>query len=317
MIKWFFNRHRLSTFIRERIPLIETGQILTKQGSRFTYSGIHRLKDALFHLEAFEKASKKIYVHEMNDAWFQNFLSFLSQRNIKRNTVHGTINQIKTNLRRACRTYKIPYMVEEFTYSPEVTTQVYNTIAELKALAALKLKGVQRDTRDAYVIQSFTGLRRSDLVMLLQDINQYTVEQDGKKYFRIRTQKTDKVVVIPIANTVMEILESRDWKIKTYSIQSYNKNIKKIAKKAGLAQNIEVFFTRNAKKIREIHPKYALMSSHTARRSFATNAFLAGIPTLKIRQITGHSTEAIFLVYIRADGMDSASTIVNDPFFLT
>lgn len=317
MINWLFNRHRLASFIRERIPNMEQGTLLTKLGQRYSYPGIHRLKSAVSHLEAYEKKTNTVYIHEMDDTWFGGFLAFLCEKNIKRNTVHGTLNQIKTMLRKACRFYKVPYMVEEFCYSPEITTQVYNSISEIKQIAKLELRGVEQDTRDAYIIQCYTGLRRSDLRVLLDDVKQYVAEQDDKKYFKIRTAKTNKIVVIPIANTVLEILERRDWKIPMWSIQSYNKNIKKIAKKAGITQTVEVFFSRNAKKVRELRPKYELMSSHTARRSFATNAYLAGIPTLKIRQITGHTTENVFLIYIRADGMESAVTIVNDPFFLT
>jgi site-specific recombinase XerD len=44
---------------------------------------------------------------------------------------------------------------------------------------------------------------------------------------------------------------------------------------------------------------WELVSSHTARRSFATNLFLSGFPTLSIMQITGHKTEKAFMRYIK------------------
>ncbi len=34
-------------------------------------------------------------------------------------------------------------------------------------------------------------------------------------------------------------------------------------------------------------PKYKLISTHTARRSFATNAYLSGIPAISIMKFTG------------------------------
>jgi integrase len=47
------------------------------------------------------------------------------------------------------------------------------------------------------------------------------------------------------------------------------------------------------------YPKYKLVTSHTARRSFATNAFKQGVPSLAIMQITGHRTETSFMRYIK------------------
>ena len=46
-------------------------------------------------------------------------------------------------------------------------------------------------------------------------------------------------------------------------------------------------------------PKHELISSHTCRRSFATNNYLIGIDTLTIMQVTGHTTEKNFLNYIK------------------
>ncbi|MCD7940142.1 MAG: tyrosine-type recombinase/integrase, partial [Bacteroides intestinalis] len=45
--------------------------------------------------------------------------------------------------------------------------------------------------------------------------------------------------------------------------------------------------------------KYELVTSHTARRSFATNLYLSGFPAISIMQITGHCTEKAFMAYIR------------------
>ena len=45
--------------------------------------------------------------------------------------------------------------------------------------------------------------------------------------------------------------------------------------------------------------KWQLVSSHTGRRSFASNAYSMGIPAVTIMAITGHKTEAAFLKYIK------------------
>ena len=45
--------------------------------------------------------------------------------------------------------------------------------------------------------------------------------------------------------------------------------------------------------------KWELVSTHTARRSFATNYYLKGFPTLTIIAIIGHKTEKSFRKYIK------------------
>ncbi|MEI7585558.1 phage integrase SAM-like domain-containing protein [Runella sp.] len=312
----FQKKKPFAPFIRERIALIEAGQIFTKTGKKYSYAGRHRLVGVLHHLEAYEKIAGIAYAEQMHDQWFQNFLSYLTSLGLKKNTIHSNLNAFKMALRKCCKQFKLPYLVDEFSYGPEITTQIFNSVEEIDAMIALDLAGTALDAiRDAYVIQCYTGLRRGDLKVLLSNPKQFIADQNGKKYFRIVTSKTDTVVVIPVSNKILNILERRDWRFKSYSIQLYNRGIKKVGQLAGLIKPIEIQYTKNGQKTKEIQPKYELMSSHTARRSFATNAFLAGIPTLKIRQITGHTTESSFMVYIRADGMQSAQTIVDDPFF--
>jgi len=39
--------------------------------------------------------------------------------------------------------------------------------------------------------------------------------------------------------------------------------------------------------------------THTGRRSFATNNYLMGVPSITIMAITGHKTETAFLGYLK------------------
>ena len=52
---------------------------------------------------------------------------------------------------------------------------------------------------------------------------------------------------------------------------------------------------------REVKKRYQLISSHSARRSFATINTLRNIPRNKILRATGHSSEGSFVRYICYD----------------
>ena len=59
--------------------------------------------------------------------------------------------------------------------------------------------------------------------------------------------------------------------------------------------------------------KYQCIGFHTARRTFATNLYLKGMPTLAIMSMTGHTTEANFLKYIKVEKEEYAER--NQEFF--
>jgi len=73
--------------------------------------------------------------------------------------------------------------------------------------------------------------------------------------------------------------------------------------------------TKGTTKQTETYTKADLITSHTARRSFATNAYLNDIPSISIMKITGHSTEKAFLTYIKISQEDNANKLLNHPFF--
>ena len=52
--------------------------------------------------------------------------------------------------------------------------------------------------------------------------------------------------------------------------------------------------------------------SHTARRSFATNAYKAGVPLPSIQAITGHSSEAQLRRYLKLDAEEKAVIALKD-----
>ena len=58
--------------------------------------------------------------------------------------------------------------------------------------------------------------------------------------------------------------------------------------------------------------KYQLITTHTARRSFATNMYKRGYSPVHIMSITGHKKESTFLKYIRITNEESVKMISLD-----
>ena len=103
---------------------------------------------------------------------------------------------------------------------------------------------------------------------------------------------------------------------KPISNQKMNNYLKEIARLSGIEGKIIQQITNGGIDSTEIKDKWELVTTHTARRSFATNAYKSGIPSLKIMMITGHTTESSFLRYIKITGEENAISMAGEQFFI-
>ena len=128
--------------------------------------------------------------------------------------------------------------------------------------------------------------------------------------------KTGKLVIIPIHFRVMEILNKYKFDLpRSISNQKMNDYLKIIGHKAGINDPISMSKIEGGIRVTRTSPKHELISTHTARRSGATNMYLAGISTLSIMKITGHKTEKAFMRYIQMTEEDNAIKLMDSPFF--
>lgn len=199
------------------------------------------------------------------------------------------------------KSYNVPKPKAEAVYLNEV---------ELEAISRLPYEvGSQADlVRDIFLIGAYTGLRVSDYINIKLS-NAKTIE--NVNVLHIKQKKTKQDVYIPMRPFLVKLLKKYDFTIPKISVRSINKYLKSIAKDAGIDSEVELVKGAGV----ECGPKYKFISSHTARRSFATNAYLAGVPALAIMKITGHQTQTSFMGYICADSLTNAIHIADHGFF--
>ena len=200
---------------------------------------------------------------------------------------------------------------KEFKVYKENVETVYLTEKELDNLYNLELNEGESCVRDSFIVSSYTGLRYSDIARLQQKHLDF-----DNKLLTIVTQKTNTLVVIPMHPKVEAIFRKYgNQPPAVQSNQSTNRILKKLCRKAGITNFVSVVETSGGIKHEITHEKCDMVTSHTARRSFATNAYRAGIPSLSIMQITGHSTETSFMKYIRISKEENAIALSRHTFF--
>lgn len=169
-----------------------------------------------------------------------------------------------------------------------------------------KIKAFSK-ARDMFLIGAFTGLRVSDYSRL--------APENITDKVRIQAKKTGIKSVIPIHWVVQEIIDNGYDFSTSMTDQKLNKHIKEVAKLSGITDTITYTKNIGGKQVQLSSPKYELITSHTARRSFATNAYKAGIPTIAIMKITGHRKESTFLKYIKISEEENAEMLMSHSFF--
>ena len=92
------------------------------------------------------------------------------------------------------------------------------------------------------------------------------------------------------------MLERLQWQFPVKRTAHYlNKTIKGIAKRASLNARTEGLDEETGIPLRQ----YEAITMHTGRRSFATNAYKAGVPLTTIQAMTGHSDINTLEIYLR------------------
>ena len=153
--------------------------------------------------------------------------------------------------------------------------------------------------------------------MRYSDYSTLTSENIQNDIIVKKTKKTGVTVHVPIHAYIREIIKKYDGELPgDISIQHFNRSIKPICKKIGLTEKVVFTRTVGHNIVTQTYELWQVVSSHTARRSAATNMYNSGrMKTLQIMLITGHTTEKNFFRYIKVNREENAKTLANDMFF--
>ena len=257
----------------------------------------------------------KTQAHPSVHAGFcEGFVYYLkSVCRLRQNTVKAHLERLRAIVGKAAMSgYPVNGAFREISVREEDAGAVYLTMQEITGIYRFTcLSPRQQEIRDVFILGCLTGLRYSDYSRLSE--NNFI---DNFRQIKVKTRKTGAVVQLPAHRFVREILEKYGYRLPPgRSIQYFNRAIKQICRKTGIDEKQLSERTRGTEVDRKTCPKWELVSSHTARRSFATNMFLMGAPPYRIMLITGHRSEKSFFKYIRITREENAEFLSGHPFF--
>lgn len=265
----------------------------------------NNMRDTLKAFEVFR--GKKITFESFDFAFYEEFVDYMMYDHVQRrrrtvikgfkiSTMGKTIKHLRVFLANRIRRKIIPPInLEDFKIMDEEADAVYLTEEEIIRIYNTNLTSYPQlaACRDLFVFGCLTGLRFSDFTTLEKEDF-----RNGMLYKKQR--KSDHWVVIPLRDIADEIFQNRFKKvIPKFENAAFNKLIKEIVRLAGIIQTIKFSHKKGNKDVIQVRPKCDWVTSHTCRRSFCTNEFLAGTPVDLIMKISGHKSLRDFYKYIR------------------
>ncbi|MBL7847243.1 MAG: tyrosine-type recombinase/integrase [Cyclobacteriaceae bacterium] len=234
-------------------------------------------------------------------AFYHAFIKYMEAEKLEPNTMGKHIKELKAILREcADRDLKVntAYLKKSFKVIRQQVDSIYLNEEQLRVLLEGKfedqLTPAEIRQRDIFVCGCYVGARHSDW----HQIKNVNIEMiDGKAVLRINQKKTNEAIHVPLHPIVETILKKYGGQLpKIVPNQTFNADLKEIGKKAKL---------KNWKDL----------TTHTARRSFCTNAYLSGMDVHQIMQCSGHKSESSFLRYLKLEGIDFAIKASEQKFF--
>lgn len=288
-------------------------------------AGTMRVKEQLVnYLTKYELIKRtKVEYRNIDEEFYTNFMEFLqtpyssiSKIALNNNTAGKQISQLKSFMRYAVKQNWTDNAIwQDFRVTSNKVDDIYLDKIEILQLHELNLsdRSGLSNARDLFLLGCLTGLRVSDFMQIRPD--NFRVH-DGMEFIVLTPQKTGEQVSIPLHPLVKAIMARNNGNLpRAISSQKLNQFIKEIGKIAKFDEVTQREYRIGAERMKAGIKKYERIKTHTARRSFATNLYLEGVPPMIIMKITGHKTESSFLRYIKISDAIVVSNVANSDFF--
>ena len=304
-------------YIDQFVKDAEEGKRLTIKSHRYapiTIKGFPKLKRTLERYAL--DTGRSINYDQFTIDFYHHLKAWLTDRGLTLNYVGALLKDFKLLLKQSHDEglhENTVFQHRDFKRLVEEVDNVYLSEEELTRLYDLDLTTAPRldRIRDLFLIGCYTGLRFSDF----SELRPENITHNGQILTR-RTLKTGGRVSVPLNPNILAILTKHAGvPPRTITNQRMNTYLKELCQRAGFTERIELGRTKGGFRETRVLEKWELVTTHTARRSFATNAFLAGVPTISIMKITGHKSESVFMKYIKVTTEQNALLLLSHPHF--
>ena len=309
----------LNEYVAKFLDQIASGARQTDRGRNYAGSTVRSIRHALHQVTLFEQTVQRKYdFQDIDMAFYYDFTAYLKRKGYSVNSVGKCIRQFKALLHTAeldGLAVNPAWKRKQFKGTRIEVDSIYLTLEDIRKMMAADLSDLDPEyekARDIFMVGVWTAQRISDYNHIRkEDFEPLTINGKEITSLNIRQRKTGAKVSIPCNAPLKAILEKYDYHLPRLRDQVINRDIKEVARRAGLTSQVEIETTKGGVPKKERFEKWQLVYSHTARRTGATLMYLAGIDIYDIMRITGHSTPAMVKRYIKADSLAVAEKLAG------
>lgn len=237
---------------------------------------------------------------DITDLNLEDFAEYLESQ-MSPNSRKTVFAEIKAVINRHRNEVKVPSRryAEILVQRAEKSGAVWLTEEEIMRIHNYKpMDSYEKAAKRKFLIESWTGARSCDAERLTPD--NCDIMTNTLTYC---SKKTRTLITVPVHELLMPYLAENRYDKQSMYLDTYNDKIRYICEQVGIDDTVTIY--RRGKE--QTLPKYCFVSSHTGRRSFATNLYVQyHADVSQIAKWMGHSSPDItmqryILGYIKAD----------------
>jgi integrase len=272
-----------------------------------TKATITKFNSIKTHLLNFESATKsKITFDSIDIPFFDLLQNYFIDIKLSNNYIKKVLSFFKSFLHWSYdRSYTTNDKFKQVQNIKEVdTVQIALSKEELQRFIDVQLDTRLSKVRDCFLFQLYTGQRYSDISI-------FDITDVKNDVWFLKQTKTSKAVEIPIITPALQILAKYNYKLPLLSNVKMNEYLKEIGKLANINDMIKITKSVGAEKIETVQPKYELITTHTARRTFVSLSAYSGMQNDVIMSMTGHGSDKMVSKYFKTNTDETRNLIEN------
>ncbi|MDQ3047061.1 MAG: site-specific integrase [Bacteroidota bacterium] len=318
----------LAEYFDTYVDLCRKGTILRKKAkTNMTDGYLKTFETTRSHIQVFEtELKRKFTFNHITESWHNDYVHYMrheyydarsKRKGLSENTIAKDVKNIKTIMAYSRKKAKLHtnFEYEDFDAAWHEADKIALTEDEIDKIFNLDTEEDHPDLRqeqERFIVAYNLLLRFGDSIKINK--NHIFFDKD-QPFFKMVTGKTKQEVIIPLMKRTYNILKKNKFIMPATTNAGSNRILKRLGLHAKINDNYTVTINRQGKTFEESSKRYELMTTHTTRRSAATNLYLGGMDLESIRIIGGWKSIDQVRDYIKVDKMENAKRIASSPFF--
>lgn len=274
------------------------------------------IQNYMVNTDLLKEFNPKLNWKDINEDFLNGYIVWLRAKNFADNTIAKAVNILCAIMERSKKIHgTLDY--QEFYIPYTDSDSIFLTESEIELIMKATLpKHLEAERLRFYLSYNFF-LRFGDSVTLdKEDI----FKQEGRTYAKLMDEKTHNIRIIPVLPYTLDLLKKCNYNLPKSTNQESNRDLKDIGKLAGI-DSIHTQITVKSGEISKLPAcKYNFITTHTARRSMATNVYLSmvkhkNVDLKKLQLMGGWKSISMLEKYLKVGKLVNAMSASDDPFF--